>query len=348
MTSTIPARFIDAFVKGFGEKLKDRIYDGLFVAAGLLWTIVSGGSKLSNWRDHFFETVAPFVIVLFALAAWHVIKGVRVLWGEMKSEKDEGFPMPAYYKAKIAVVGAFALFLIGWSSYTLWSQAKPKETAHVDVSEKDVKRSAPEKETNPQPKPDPPVVIPIPRTKQTKPPKVAVTNTNPSAANSQSATVTPSQPPFKQDCRDSNCATSFGQQGGVTAGQINIGTQDWEIRLNKEKQDLLIGALSGAKGTFTIEWWDDDLSAMRVAGGINYAFHNAGWTEVPIPNYAGSRCYPNNEWDCYGFQVVVKDKNSDVAKTAIAALSAWVTNPRIVEDSKRKVDVDVFLSKPPR
>jgi hypothetical protein len=35
-------------------------------------------------------------------------------------------------------------------------------------------------------------------------------------------TDAPSEPPIKQDCGGGNCAASVGQQGGVTAGQINV------------------------------------------------------------------------------------------------------------------------------
>jgi hypothetical protein len=35
-------------------------------------------------------------------------------------------------------------------------------------------------------------------------------------------THAPSEPPIKQDCVGGNCAASVGQQGGVTAGQINV------------------------------------------------------------------------------------------------------------------------------
>jgi len=35
-------------------------------------------------------------------------------------------------------------------------------------------------------------------------------------------TDAPSQPPIQQDCEGGNCAASVGQQGGITAGQINV------------------------------------------------------------------------------------------------------------------------------
>lgn len=141
-------------------------------------------------------------------------------------------------------------------------------------------------------------------------------------------------------------AFSINQKGGITAGQINVGQQEWDSLLDLPKQNALIAALKQSQGKFRLEWLSQDIGGMKIAGFLNYAFLQAQWTPDQIPNYAGNMCYPNQQFDCLGLYITVKDRNSKMAKAAITGISAFVPNVHITESDKTPDDrVDVFMAK---
>lgn len=154
-------------------------------------------------------------------------------------------------------------------------------------------------------------------------------------------------PPLSQECAlGANCAQSTGQSGGITAGQINVGAQDWEALLDGSKQNALIAALKKSKGKFQLEWLMQDVGAMKMAGFINYAFLQAQWMASQPPGYAGSMCYPSQENDCLGLYITVKDRNGQPAKTAITAISAFFPKVHVIESDKEPDDkIHVLIAK---
>jgi hypothetical protein len=141
----------------------------------------------------------------------------------------------------------------------------------------------------------------------------------------------PAQPPqtYGQQCVGSACA----QGPGATATYNQFGARDWETMLDGEKQKKLIRDLQQIKGRYRLEWSLSDVGGMKMAGFLNYAFGQAKWTPNQIENYAQSICYPTEEFDCSGLRVTVKNKNSDIAKAAIDALSTFVPAEVSVKES---------------
>jgi hypothetical protein len=157
----------------------------------------------------------------------------------------------------------------------------------------------------------------------------------------------PAAPPLSQECAPgANCAQSTGQSGGITAGQINIGAQDWKTTMSGPRQIALINALEQTPGKFRLGWLFQDVGGMEFSGFLNYAFIHAKWTPDQPNNYGGAICYPSQEWDCSGLQITVKDRNSKIANTAITAISALVPKVRIIESDKLDNDrVEVMIAK---
>jgi hypothetical protein len=161
------------------------------------------------------------------------------------------------------------------------------------------------------------------------------------------ALATPT-PPVQQDCGGGNCAVSVGQQGGITGGQITIGAKTWDMVMTGEKQKAMISVLQAVHGSIRVEWLTFDPDSLKISGGILYTFIHAGWAENDRPNAAGSMCTPSQEWDCHGFSVSVRDRNSDLAKTALQALSMLKEPMQVTELPKDLPDdlVVVFAQKP--
>jgi hypothetical protein len=89
------------------------------------------------------------------------------------------------------------------------------------------------------------------------------------------ANVVPSTTPsVKLDCEGGNCAVSNGQQGGITAGQINIG--DVAKRLSPENIGKIAAFLQSAQVKSSIS-----ISAAQNTSGfaddLYEAFHEGGW-----------------------------------------------------------------------
>jgi hypothetical protein len=168
-----------------------------------------------------------------------------------------------------------------------------------------------------------------------------------SSSNPPPAQSAPSPLPSSQQCAlGANCAQSVGQVGGITAGQVNIGVHDWEPMLSGDKQNALISALKQVHGKYRLTWIFQDVSGMKMARFLNYAFAHADWTPDQPENYAGNMCYPTKPSDCIGLIVAVKDRKSESASAAIDAISAFIPDAQIGEDSKVPDGrVDIFIAR---
>ncbi len=142
-------------------------------------------------------------------------------------------------------------------------------------------------------------------------------------------------------------ALSFNQQGGVTAGTINIGTQ-WPF--NSDIQMAMIAELSQTSGRVRLGWPSYDPDGLKFAGGLLYAFEKAGWKQEPqkvTGTYVGSICYPSETWDCHGIRIQFRDPSSAMAKTVIAAFKRINVYLDVGQASDLDDDlVDVLISKP--
>lgn len=162
----------------------------------------------------------------------------------------------------------------------------------------------------------------------------------------QALPVAPSQPSVNQDCGGGNCAVSVGQQGGVTAGQIVVGTKTWNM--TKQQQQEMIDILKTAHGSIRMEWLMFDPDSFQFSGGILYTFVEAGWTRNDRPNSAGEMCYPSTDWDCHGLEVRLSDKSSDAAVTVLRALSILnvPVKVRALKDENPSDLVVIMVAKP--
>jgi hypothetical protein len=141
---------------------------------------------------------------------------------------------------------------------------------------------------------------------------------------------------------------SIAQVGGTGNTAIIAGAKDW--LLTRVQQINLTTALAKSRGRVRMGYPGQDFAAIRYASALAYAFHEAGWKIEPqVPGYLGSICWPSAEWDCYGLQIVLRDRSGSAASTAIAALSALVPQTHVDISPKNDDDlVDVFVSKAPQ
>ena len=259
--------------------------------------------------------------IIFALAA---IVTILVFFGVTPATLNTGIIMPLSRKWKLALMLGLMVLSLGMSGYGYYRALRPKiiEKIIEKPVERIVERQCPKLEC---------------------PELTKASNQGLKVKHPQS----PAAPPLSQECAPgANCAQSSGQSGGITAGQINVGAQDWDKLLDLPKQNALKNALKQSQGKFRLEWLSQDVGGMKMAGFLNYAFLQAQWTPDQIANYAGSICYPTQTSDCSGLTITVKDRNSKTAKTVITAISAFVPNVHITESDKAPDDrVDLFIAK---
>lgn len=139
---------------------------------------------------------------------------------------------------------------------------------------------------------------------------------------------------------------SIAQVGGTGNTAIITGTNEWV--LTTLQQITLHESLRKSTGRVRMSWWDQDPGSSRYASALAYAFKEAGWKiEDQLPNYAGSFCFASAEWDCFGLQIVVRNRSSNLASTAISALSILAHLHVAVSEKNDEDLVDVFVSKAP-
>jgi hypothetical protein len=168
-------------------------------------------------------------------------------------------------KWKLAIMLGLVCLTLSFSGYGFYRSLRP----HVieKIVEKPVDR-----------------VVEKERIVQAECPKTDTKGTAKAKANKDSPPVTPpQQPPIKQDCGAGNCAASVGQQGGVTAGQINI---DTDRRLTpKQLADIGADKIDCAAAPFIKVTASSD-EAKRYASQFIGALRKAGCRadlELPIP-----------------------------------------------------------------
>ena len=115
-----------------------------------------------------------------------------------------------------------------------------------------------------------PKVTPIPGTKPIK--------TGPSLIQNAGTPQTTTQ-----FCEGGNCAQSSGQTGGITAGQINIGSIDRALDIN-EQQELAGVMTQFADKQVHIFSVNDNGESGRFAASLKAAFDAAGFKNVSITN----------------------------------------------------------------
>ncbi len=153
------------------------------------------------------------------------------------------------------------------------------------------------------------------------------------------------QPTYSQKCEGSNCFQ--GNNNGTLNQQLNqFGAPDWETILDGDKQKTLIKALEQAQGKVRFTWLFQDVGGMKMVGFLNAAFTEAKWTNDTPPNSAGVICYPTKPSDCLGLTITVKDRNSNIGRTATSAISAFVPDSQIKESDTIPDDrVDISVAK---
>lgn len=99
----------------------------------------------------------------------------------------------------------------------------------------------------------------------------------------------------------------------------------------------------------TVRAWTMEPATHIFAEKLAWPFHEAGWEMVfHASNYAGNICSPDEKWDCRGLGVIVRDRNSELAKVVISALSTLHGRMGIRENPKIEPDVvEVFVTKDP-
>jgi hypothetical protein len=245
-------------------------------------------------------------------------------FGIKPKRKAEGGSMSLSRKWKLVIMLALVASSLGLSLYSFYRSRHPKIVEKIiekpveKIVEKPVDRIV-EK------------TLPCPKAKITTPKKAE--NGDP--------------PSMKQDCGGGNCAQSSGQQGGITAGQVNIGARQWDQQFNGELQKEMIADLSTVHGRFRVIWYANDPDAMKLAGGFIYTFRQAGWQESPIPNYAGSLCYPSDQWDCHGIELNVHVDSSPLSQEVARAFSRLKTTHVFLHETLIDDDlIEVFVAKP--
>jgi len=85
MAASIPATFLDAFLKGFTRTFKELLLHGLLFVATLVYWLKIGGIKA-----HLGESAAPWLWALCFVVAWHSVKAAYLLNKEIGSTLKRG------------------------------------------------------------------------------------------------------------------------------------------------------------------------------------------------------------------------------------------------------------------
>jgi len=134
------------------------------------------------------------------------------------------------------------------------------------------------------------------------------------AAKNTTAVPAPVQPPNTLDCGGGNCAVSTGQQGGITAGQINI---DTDRALTNGDAMNMIAKLENHKGKVAI-------SAMGEAEQVNLAMQ-LNEVLAHAPGWEGSHTQTRFlmlSYIVHGIEVQVPKGQEDNGNALVAALQA--------------------------
>jgi hypothetical protein len=235
----------------------------------------------------------------------------------------------------LSLAGAGYRIRAGITKHPVISAAQTSSPSQENGKAKE--ESAPQSKGNSPPSATPPI-----KPKRSHRPVLAP---NTSAGEGQEK-PTPQTPPIESISQGAGSALSINQQGGVTAAQVTIGARTWNM--SREQQSDMIEILKTAHGSIRIEWITFDQDSLKFSSGIRYVFVNAGWILSDRPNGAGIMCYPSNEWDCQGLQLMVRDKTSNLTNVVLKALSILHTSINVLELSNDNPDdlVVITVAKP--
>ncbi len=216
------------------------------------------------------------VLVLICLAALtaligHGINGYERLaaWKASRPEVN----LKVSRKAKVIVAILVVLAAIGWIASrsrvsTIPTPSPPQAKVEAKETPAGSMPASGETKQTPPPSPRKPVAT-------VRKPSV----TKESAATSESgekAPPQPQQPPAPMVVAPGG-AVSFGQQGGITAGQVNILPTKRERSLPEDVQEAMCVELQKDPGTVTISAFMGDGEAYRLAKQFRTVFERAGW-----------------------------------------------------------------------
>jgi hypothetical protein len=145
MPTSLFARYIDAFSKGFTRTLKELVFHALVLITTLLYWLRIGGFKA-----HFGESITPWLWAFCLIVAWHSLKAARILSREIDSEvgkKSEssiivspsGEPIVSYvphiphYRLKVYGIASTGVLLCALCSYLVWRIARVDAVVPVTV-----------------------------------------------------------------------------------------------------------------------------------------------------------------------------------------------------------------------
>lgn len=153
------------------------------------------------------QALVDLLVALASLAAildYFGLKPQKPMWG---------LSMPYSKNWKLAIMLALVAAALGMSGYGFYRSYRPKIVEKIverpveKVVEKLIPQECPQTSVPSRQHSDKPKTL----SQSTVVKGVPVTKSD--AAN---------QPPIQQDCGGGNCAASVGQQGGITAGQLNV------------------------------------------------------------------------------------------------------------------------------
>jgi hypothetical protein len=227
---------------------------------------------------------------LVALAA---LVAILDYFGLKPREPIWGLTMPLSKNWKLAIMLGLVAASLGMSSYGFYRSYQPK------IVEKTVEKPVEKVVEKLVPQECP--LNPIPSRQHFN--RQSKTLPQPTVLRGTPVTKTdaPNQPPIQQDCGGGNCAASVGQQGGITAGQVNVNgpippvytfTEEVVASDNRKKINVHIHADRAVRGAIV---------GMLFSGPIDYVaannpnVTNAGMSQqnwgqlnqkngIPLPN----------------------------------------------------------------
>lgn len=145
MPTSLLARFIDQFLRGFGKTMKGLMIDGGLLVATIIYASFTGKFSLETWKHNTWEAVTPLIWLLCFIAVAHGFMAARSLVVAVEHEshfadsavrriiRPDGVPAylaefpvcTPFYRAKIYGI-AFCLLLFSLLlAYLSWSASKP-------------------------------------------------------------------------------------------------------------------------------------------------------------------------------------------------------------------------------
>jgi hypothetical protein len=121
MKPSLEARFLDAFLRGFRQKMGEIFFHGLILALTVYYWFSSG-----RFEAHFWESAAPWLWFLDLIAAYHIVKAAFLLNREISSsgsqrtstilsERGKPFDLPQpeipHYRFKVFGMASFGVLI---------------------------------------------------------------------------------------------------------------------------------------------------------------------------------------------------------------------------------------------